>query len=312
TYQAWRRYGVARALVVAMMALFLLPVLWGIGFGQVHLVVLAIILAGMLLISHNHEYAGGAVLGFGGVLKYFPAVLILYYLLCGRWRSVIGATVASIALVVTQWLIVGPQTLVESIGAGQRDVRYFAALEEGGHWMNSLLGGVLIGYFTGLTFVVIVVWLRWSRGKRTANEEVGAGWALTTMLLLSQLVWWHYLTWLLPALMVCLDVALLYAKRPVIGQNWRSLASHWWPVVTLGIAYCLLNIIPFHLPHPLFRASAAGTLLLWVLCGALYLWSAGVRLPSNFALARLWRRASADVAPATKGGVTAASFQPLD
>ena len=39
------------------------------------------------------------------------------------------------------------------------------------------------------------------------------------------------------------------------------------------------------------REMAVGTLLLWLLCGALYLWSAGVRLPGGVVSLHAWRRA---------------------
>ncbi len=305
--RAWRRSGSAQALLVAMMTLFLLPVLSGIGYGQVHLVLLVCILGSVMLIKRDHPYAGGVLLGFGVVLKYFPAILVLYYLLRGRWRVAVGAAAASIALVVAQGLIVGPQTLLESIGAGEADVRYYAAIDEGGHWMNSLPGGVFIGYLAAVAFVATVVWLRWGRGSQASNELVGAGWALATMLMLSPLVWWYYLTWLLPALMICLDVALQYAKQAGSGRGWRALVSRWWPGAALALSYCLLIVIPFHVPHPIYRAPAAGTLLLWLLCGALYLWSAGVRLPGGVPSLRAWRRAPVGVAASNAGGMGASS-----
>jgi hypothetical protein len=92
--------------------------------------------------------------------------------------------------------------------------------------------------------------------------------------MLSPLVRWHYLTWLLPALMACLDVALQHAKQSNPQRDWRPVALRWWPSAVLALIYYLLVV---GLPITKFRAPAAGTLLLWLLCGALYLWSAGER-----------------------------------
>lgn len=304
-YQAWRRRQSLQALGSAMITVFFLPVLLGIGWGQVHLVLLVCIIAGILLVERDHDYAAGIVLGAGAVLKYFPAFLIAYYLLRGRWRVALGAAATSALLVIGEGLVVGPQTLIESISAGENDVRYYARTVEGGHWMSSLPGGVTVAYLAAVIFFVVVVWLQWRPESRAASMRLGAGWALATMLMISPLIWWYYLTWLLPALVICLEATVQFAKRTAPG-GWRSFVIRWWPFMTLALDYCLL-LVPFSMSVPTYRFAAAGTLLLWLLCGALYVRSAGARLPGGLASLRSWRRSPVGVAPSGTAGSGAVS-----
>ncbi|HEU0028554.1 MAG TPA: glycosyltransferase family 87 protein [Ktedonobacterales bacterium] len=305
SFQAWRRNGSGRALLGAMTVLFFAPVLSGIHLGQTHLIVLVCMMAGIALADRDHDFASGAALGFGAVLKYVPAILMFYYLLRGRWRVGAGAAAVSTALVVVEGLIVGPRTLLESIGAGESDVRYYATLFQGGHWMSSLLAGVAIAYVAGAAFVSVVVWMRWGPMKRPVDERLGACWAITTALILSPLTWWFYLTWLLPAIMVCLEVSIKRAKVMDHGREWRSAAPRMWPFVVIALSYSLM-LIPAYYPGVVnYRYMAAGTLLLWLLCGALYLWSAGVRLPDSATWRRLWLRQPESAASPEAAGVAA-------
>jgi glycosyl transferase family 87 len=307
TVQTWRRYGAVRALVVAMMAAFFLPVISGIVFGQVHLVLLGCIVAGIMMVSRDHEYAGGAALGFGVALKYFPAILVFYYLLRGRWRVAGSAALVTVALVILEGLVVGPRTLTESVGAAGYAMRFGAMLYQDGNWMRSLPGGVPIAYLAGISFVSIVIWLQWRNGHLIENEALGAAWAITSILLLSPLIWWSYMTWLLPALMLCLDIALRYVRRPRFGRGWRSVARRWWPLATLAVVYGLLLVPQYNKGAANYRVSAAATLLLWLLCGAFYLWSAGVRLPWPPLSLGSRRRSPVVVEPSGASGAASAS-----
>jgi glycosyl transferase family 87 len=255
--------------------MFFLPILTGVAFGSVHLVLLAIMLAGILLIEDRHDVMGGMALGFGATLKYFPAFLILYYLLRGRWRAVASASITALVFLLAEWLMVGRDTMLASIGAASAAVRAGSTLFQGGHWMRALPGGVALAYLAGIAFIAAVVWLQ--RRPETARGDLmlGAGWAIATMLLLSPLVWWSYMTWLLPTLLACLGVALRYAGQARPGRGWRAWAARWWPLATGAVAYALLLVPQI---NGNFREQALGTLLLWLLSGALYLWSAGVRL----------------------------------
>jgi hypothetical protein len=194
--------------------------------------------------------------------------------------------------------------LLDSIEAGVYAVRLGARLFQDGHWLRGLPGGEYLGYLAAAAFVVIVIWLQWSRERRMANSALGAWWSVMTALLLSPLLWWFYLTWLLPALMLCLNLVLRRIGSGATGRGWRSWALRWGPLAALAVSYGLMLIPAYNTGAANYRTAAVGVLLLWLLCGALYLESAGVRLPGSVAMVWSVRRSSA-AAPAA-GGVDVA------
>jgi hypothetical protein len=107
-------------------------------------------------------------------------------------------------------------------------------------------------------------------------------------------VWWLYLTWLLPAFWACLRVVARRSADTAPLPGWRRSAALWAPRAALGIAFAL-TLIPFN--HP---TIAVGILLLWVICGALYLRGAQLRLSGRDAPATPpMRQAHADAAALT-------------
>lgn len=279
SFQAWRRYGATHALVVAAITLAFRPILAGIILGQIHLIILALIVAGVALVERRRELAGGAVLGLGFMLKYLPGVVVLYFLLRGRWKVAAGAGVVSVALSVLEYLAVGPHILVESVTAGAADVRFYAQTNQHGHWMSAIPGGVALAYALGVAFVALVLW----RGRRARSlyqemspelsDRLAAYWAVVTFLMISPLTWWFYMTWLLPAYLAAAEfLGARYRQRQGI-RAWRTLAGMSPLFALFALSYGLMEIPAY------VSFVAVGALALWLLCGVLYLWSAGVRWP---------------------------------
>lgn len=223
---------------------------WGFWLGQVHLVVLCgIALALWLAESRRRPMAAGAVLAFVALIKFFPAFLIGYYLLRGRWRVVAGAALAAVPLVGAMLAVVGPAELARSVPAALGAVRYQVA--PGG---NEALAVALPGVGPILAGIVAVLfalglWRMWRRG----DDALGYAWALCTLMLVSPLVWSFYLIWLLPAFIVCLGVL---RRR-----------DHWLLALLLAL-YVVLALPGPQMPRPL------ATLALWIVAGALFLRSA--------------------------------------
>ncbi len=253
---------------VALVA-FYPPLIDGMLLGQAHLVILACCLLGAALISRGRAALGGGVLALGGWIKYVPVAVILYYALMGRWRVVAGALAGGLLLLLGQLAIVGPTSLLESFtpAAHASLVPSYAA------WAG-LPGGAIWGVAACGVFALGVLLAR-RFGASAPDEALGVGWALCTALLLSPVVWWLYLTWLLPAFWACLRIVARRSSPSATASQpgWRRFAARWTPRVALVIAFAL-TLIPFN--HP---TIAAGTLLLWVVCGALYLRGAHLRLP---------------------------------
>lgn len=282
----WRRYGAKQALVVAALTLAFRPVLAGIYLGQIHLIILVLMVVGVALIERQWELAGGAALGLGFMLKYLPGIIVLYFLLRGRWKVAAGAGVVSVGFSALEYVLVGPHILLESFTAGAADVRYYAQTNQHGHWMSAIPGGVAIAYGLGIVFVVLVVWR--SRRVRSTHHAVSpklsdrlaAYWAVVTLLLISPLTWWFYMTWLLPAYLVAADclIALYQQYQQHRGiRRWRALLGMSPLLALFVLSYGLIEI-------PVYVSTVAvGALGLWLLCGVLFLWGAGVRWPRTLA-----------------------------
>lgn len=298
SFQAWRRYGATQALIVAALILAFRPILAGIYLGQIHLIILALMVVGVALIERRREFSGGAALGLGFMLKYLPGVIVLYFLLRGRWKVAAGAGVVSAALSALEYLLVGPHILAESVTAGAADVRYYAAANQHGHWMSAIPGGVALAYGLGIVFVVLVVW----RSRRTYSihqalspdmlERLAAYWAVVTLLLISPLTWWFYMTWLLPAYLVAVEfLVALYHQRHG-ARAWRALLGISPLLALFALSYGLIEIPAY------VSVVAVGSVGLWLLCGVLYLWGAGVRWPHRMA------RRQTSLQPSVAAGMT--------
>lgn len=76
--------------------------------GNVHLLVLALSLLGMLAFEQRRPLAGGLLLGFATVAKLWPGVLIVYLLLQRRWKDVLYCAGAMLAFGLAALLLFGP------------------------------------------------------------------------------------------------------------------------------------------------------------------------------------------------------------
>lgn len=272
--RSWRQFGQTRAVVVALACALYLPIASGIIFGQVHLILLACFVASLTLLERREatgrvadEWWAGVVLGVGAALKYYPAFLLFYLLLCGRWRAVAGGALAALALTLVEWRIVGTDTMLASVQGANGNVSYAAALYQDGNWVRALPFGVLdtpLAYGAVAVFVGVILGVALLRRK--GDLLLGAAWALPTMLLLAPLVWWSYMTWLLPAILICFSAGLRVARSQ---RRWS-----YAPLAALALVYGALLIPQYGTGAEHYRAQAVGTLLLWLCCLVLYLWSA--------------------------------------
>ncbi len=222
---------------------------WGFWLGQVHILVLCGIALALYLMESRRPMAAGAVLAFVALIKFFPAFLVGYYLLRGRWRVVAGAALATVLLTGVMLAAVGPAELARSVPAAFSAVRYQVVPGENEALAVALpvVGPALAG-LVALLFCV-GLWRMWRRGE----DAPGYAWALCTLMLVSPLIWSFYLIWLLPVFAVCLGI--------------ETLRSRW----LLALLFALYVVIA--LPGPQVLRPLA-TLALWIVTGVLFVRSA--------------------------------------
>lgn len=252
---SWRAGRRGWALAAMALVMCYPPLIDGMLLGQVHLIILALILAGVALVANGRQVWGGAALAIGVWIKYAPGVIVVYYALTGRLRLAAGAVVAGLALLVAQLIIVGPASLLTSLNPSMLAVT-------GAVW-DGWPGGSLWGIAAGAVFAIGVLLARW-RGERPASDALGIGWALCAMLLASPVIQWLYLTWLLPAFWACLLEAARIARDVNNDAGWLR----WAPLVTLALIFAV-SLIPFN-----HLANSVTIIALFALCGTLYARSA--------------------------------------
>lgn len=217
-----RRHGLDRwtsyAVILCLLAL-LEPVYDSISFGQVNLLLLALVLTDARLLVSGSRWAGIGV-GLAAAVKLTPAIFVGHLLVTRRWRA--AGTAAAVA--------VGATLLAVWCAPGASHAYWTSAL-----WDTSRIGdlsyvsnqswqGVLarlsapaepsrLWWAFGVAAVVGAWAYRVDRAR--AAGDVRGGIALTgaAACLVSPVTWVHHLVWLLPALAVLADRALEPPRR---------------------------------------------------------------------------------------------------
>lgn len=265
--------------------------------GQSSMLMLTAFLLAPLLVRRGRPELAGALLTLVALIKIFPALLIVYYLVQGRWRVALGAAVSFALLMVGMTAVVGwagiltMRSLLSAASASVLSTYQNESLARVPMWITIELGGrpgaagatlgdLLIAGIA-LAFALGLVWLRWRGQSRVSGEQelLGYCWALCTMILISPVTWEHYDSWLLPAILFSLGVVIRQARgrREIVAGLLILLAL----VLTFGdlpLGYDgtqTLSLGPAILGHPLrpffMLLRPLGALLLWSATGLLFL-----------------------------------------
>jgi alpha-1,2-mannosyltransferase len=189
------------------------PVRETIGLGQVNLVLAALVLTDLVALRRGRAWAGVGI-GLAAALKLTPAVFVLYLLVTRRWRAAGVATGTALAASAGAaalspltsdefWL----HALWETSRVGQ-PAKASNQSREGGRARLADPGTMDRPLWLLLVAVVLVVGL-W-RARRAAQEgDELVGFTLTGVVgcLISPISWSHHLVWLVPAVVVLVDVA---------------------------------------------------------------------------------------------------------
>ncbi|MEU1178532.1 glycosyltransferase 87 family protein [Streptomyces sp. NPDC005820] len=202
----WRRHGWYGAVLAACVLALFEPLRDTFSFGQVNLLLLALVLTDGWLLASGRGRRAGVGIGLAAAVKLTPAVFIGLLLVARRWRAAAVAT--AVALAATAFAaLVAPDASRFYWTQALWDTSRVGRL---GYVSNQSLQGVLArlgvdgkAVWAVLVVVVLGVW------ARRARQAVGAGdwqaaFALTgvTACLVSPVTWVHHLVWLLPSFAV--------------------------------------------------------------------------------------------------------------
>jgi alpha-1,2-mannosyltransferase len=203
---AWRRYGwYGCALGACALALFE-PLRDTFSFGQVNLLLLALVLADAWLLATGRGRWAGAGIGLAAAVKLTPALFIGLLLVARRWRAAAVATaVAAGATALAAW--VAPDASRFYWTEAMWDTTRVGRLD---YVSNQSLQGVLarLGEPDRVLWATVVLLVlcvgAWRTRRAVAAGDWTAAFAVTGLAacLVSPITWVHHLVWLLPSFAV--------------------------------------------------------------------------------------------------------------
>lgn len=213
-WSRWFAFAVAGCLFV-----LLEPVRDTFSFGQVNLLLLALVLTDAWLLSTGRERFAGLGIGLAAAIKLTPAIFICYLLVTRRWRAAATASgVAVTATLLALWAAPEASRVYWTEAMWDTDRVGSLAYVSNQSWQGVLARLSEPGAPSRLVWavgviVLLCVWAWRARRAVAAGDEM-AGFALTglTACLISPVTWVHHLVWLFPALAVLMDAGLRHGK----------------------------------------------------------------------------------------------------
>ncbi|WP_136697246.1 glycosyltransferase 87 family protein [Geodermatophilus dictyosporus] len=225
-----RRHGwpLPFAWLAAVPVLFVLePVRETIGYGQVNLLLAALVLADVAALRRGSRWAGVGT-GLAAAVKLTPGLFVVYLLLTGRRRAagVATATAAAATLLAfavapaTSWRF-WTQTLWQTERVGRLDKTSNQSLLGGLARLTDPADPPRLVWLLAAVVVLVAVVARAVRAGRAGDDLAGVALTGLAACLVSPISWSHHFVWLVPALVVLVDVA---AGTPAAPGRWQARA----------------------------------------------------------------------------------------
>ncbi|MFF7972418.1 glycosyltransferase 87 family protein [Streptomyces sp. NPDC007905] len=270
----WRRHGWYRwSLALCGLALFE-PLRDTFSFGQVNLVLLALVLGDSWLLATGRGRWAGAGIGLAAAVKLTPALFIGLLLLARRWRAAAVATgVALAATGLAAWADPGASRFywTEALWDTGRVGRLDYVSNQSLQGVLARLGEPGRAPWAAAVLLVLCVWA-WRAGRAVTAGDWTAAFALTgaAACLVSPITWVHHLVWLLPSFVVlaraghprpagalyavlCTSVVWLWFEDSSGVDGFVGGNTYTW--ITLGLLLGLPAGQPPAAPPPLARST---------------------------------------------------------
>jgi alpha-1,2-mannosyltransferase len=233
-----RRYGWSRwfTLGVAGCAFAAFgPVRDTVSFGQINLVLVALVWADLRFLIGRGSRFGGVGIGLAAAIKLTPALFICYLLLSRRRPAALTATATAAGATVLGGIVAAEPSRVFWTSALWQTNRVGSASYVSNQSLMGLVARLNPAHPNQLLWVtatgaVLCAWAYRARRAGRAGDD-WAGFALTAVAacLVSPVTWVHHLVWLIPALVLTADRA--------IGESGRR---RWIAVGGVATAYLVL------------------------------------------------------------------------
>ncbi|MBK4733826.1 glycosyltransferase family 87 protein [Noviherbaspirillum pedocola] len=166
--------------------------------GQIYIVLFALAAGAWLLLRSRHQLASGICIGFIGALKPNFALWAIFLLLAGYWRPAVAAGITGLAILGASILLYGIESYQQWIAAFSTDTHAVKlAVEVSIHGYFSRLGFGTLGTSLSIALLACTGYWVWRRRPSVLDaSRIG----LMVAILASPLAWFHYLLFLIPAL----------------------------------------------------------------------------------------------------------------
>lgn len=190
------------------------PVRETLGFGQVNLLLFALIMADMVALRKGWRWAGAGI-GIATAIKLTPALFIVYFLVSRQWRAALTAVGATLAATAAAYLIV-PHESTAYFGSVLWQTERVGAADM---TPNQSLAGLLSRLYDtttapsllwiAFTLVLLAVGLTRAAAAHAEGDELIAFTLVgLTANVVSPISWTHHLVWVVPAVIALADQAL--------------------------------------------------------------------------------------------------------
>lgn len=233
--RAGRRAGLV-LLGLASAAVWTTPINDHLGFGQVNLFLLALVLADVL--PRQTRLPRGVLVGLATAIKLVPGIFVLHLVVTGRWRAARTAVLTAVGLSLLTAAVLPADSrrfwTTTLFDAGRIGDNPFSNQSVRGALQRVVPEAAVGPCWLVLAGLVLVLGLRRARAAHLAGDPLLAV-TLTglTGVLVSPISWIHHLVWLLPALgllvgdgrdrrrvlMAAAAVVALWARLPYLGQD---------------------------------------------------------------------------------------------
>jgi alpha-1,2-mannosyltransferase len=260
-WPAWFTVAVALPVVVVVE-----PVRETLGFGQVNLLLAALVLADVVALRRGSRWAGLGI-GLATAVKLTPGVFLLYLVLTRRWRpafvaagAALGATLLAFGVAPgTSWRY-WTSTLWDTSRVGLLDKTANQSIQ--GLLARTTDGGTLLWAALAAVVLAAALW-RAVRAHRSGDELVGVTLAGLGACLVSPISWTHHLVWVVPAVVVLVDVAagtpLSAAAPPWLRTRARAVAAGAAAGALVVLAVFVSSVVWYFEQHPAEEAEGIWT-----------------------------------------------------
>jgi alpha-1,2-mannosyltransferase len=227
----------SRAVALALLAASLLaePVMATLGFGQVNLVLAAMVALDVL--APRTWWPRGLLIGIATAVKLTPAVFVLALLVRRQYRAAATAALTSVAVSLLAW-VAAPQDSQQYWTSTLWDPdRIGGAAYAGNQSINGLLLRLgltgtteRVAWLIGAALVVALAWAGMKHAERRGDIVLLLGLNGLVALLASPVSWTHHWVWLLPLCMAMWDRNDRSAWRTMaaVGAILMLLRPMWW------------------------------------------------------------------------------------